>query len=101
METLKTSSALHKCGHCQRLLPSDAFYRNGRTGKADRMCKNCRKIYSRHYRKQTVVSSMIDNSCLILTQLPPGELRHQLLHRAMDVVRQHYARRRNRMNEDE
>lgn len=101
METLKISSALQKCGHCQRLLPSEAYYRNARTGKPDRMCKDCRKAYSRYYRKQTVVSSMTENPHFILTNLPPGELRHQLLHRAMDVVRQHYARRRNRMNEDE
>lgn len=38
---------------------------------------------------------------LILTDLPPGPLRHELLHRALEVVRESVRRKRERMKEEE
>lgn len=93
METLHQASALHVCGHCRKVLPAHAFYQNQQTGELDRMCKTCRKERSRLHRKQaSPISTTLPY--IPLTDLPPGELRHLLLHRAMQVVRERAGRRR-------
>ena len=95
------------CGCCHRELPAEEFYRNTKTGRTDSYCKSCRRDRSRLQRKTGTAADMGDSEAwhhlreavpdyAVLTNLPPGELRHLLLHRAMELVRIRAARQRRR-----
>ena len=97
--TMKT----HVCGCCKRELPTEAFYMNKRTHKADGYCKECRKVNSRIRREQDKNSHIVNNlrKYPIITEIRDRQSRMTLILHAQQVVNESIARKRRRIHESE
>lgn len=110
MNRNENDSTLHKCSCCLQELPADKFYMKKR-GSLDVYCKECRNARNRLYRKSkkladstratTATTQQTAARCyLVITDLPPGDQRHRLLHHALQVVHASMEARSHRLRND-
>ena len=113
---MEPKEKLYLCHRCHRLLPAEKFYIVKRSGTPDSYCRLCRKRQTTHYLRLRRLRGLgLDEAAVaqalhdlespappppppqpdypVLTSLPPGSLRHELLHRALERVRESVRRK--------
>lgn len=93
---------LRRCPCCGRLLTTDDFYVNARTGRPDSRCKDCRREASRIQRSRNMQSEggKKRRRRVVITSIADRDTRLELIRKALRTVAEIRRLKRIRLAEE-